>query len=204
MASSLSHAVVVSIALCMTYEQQLEQRFSTGTCARGACTLKATARSTRRCDVSRSDLTELDVDYAIAGGMALLLAWLSTIHGRRRRAGHAAKVWHRFTKQLEGLGYVRPFAASKNLRDAETGVRIDFIISGQYPGDGKPGPIAFPDSARRRRSSRMAFESLSLPKLIELKLASGQASHRLKDLGDVQELIQHLKLAAGICGSIGS
>jgi hypothetical protein len=30
--------------------------------------------------------------------------------------------------------------------------------------------------------------------LVELKLASGQASHRLKDLGDVQELIQQLKL----------
>ena len=35
---------------------------------------------------------------------------------------------------------------------------------------------------------------VSLPKLVELKLASGQAPHRLKDLGDVQELIQHLKL----------
>jgi hypothetical protein len=29
---------------------------------------------------------------------------------------------------------------------------------------------------------------------VELKLASGQAAHRLKDLGDVQQLIQHLKL----------
>jgi hypothetical protein len=36
---------------------------------------------------------------------------------------------------------------------------------------------------------------LNLPKLIELKLASGiSAAHRVKDLGDVQELIRVLKL----------
>jgi hypothetical protein len=35
---------------------------------------------------------------------------------------------------------------------------------------------------------------VTLAKLVELKLASGQAPHRLKDLGDVQELVQQLKL----------
>ena len=46
---------------------------------------------------------------------------------------------------LEGLGYLAPFAGSKNLRDTRTQVRIEFLVSGQFPGDGKPKPVAFPD-----------------------------------------------------------
>ena len=34
---------------------------------------------------------------------------------------------------LEGLGYVPPFTGSKHLRDAETGVKIEFLITGDYP-----------------------------------------------------------------------
>jgi hypothetical protein len=94
---------------------------------------------------------------------------------------------------LEGLGYVRPFAQSKNLRDAETGVRIDFLVSGQYPGDGRPGPIAFPvpqDVARVIDGIRY----IDIVPFIQLKLASGQASHRAQDLHDVQELVRVLSL----------
>ena len=91
-------------------------------------------------------------------------------------------------RHLEGRGYVKPFAASKNLRDAETGVKIDFLISGQYPGDGKPGPIAFPVPASASKDDRRRSMSSTLVPLIELKLASGQAAHRGRDLGDVQAL----------------
>ena len=63
----------------------------------------------------------------------------------------------------------------------DTGVKIDFIISGQYPGDGKPGPIAFPvpreaSIEQRRHARRYRFD-----KWIELKLASGQAAARRRD-----------------------
>lgn len=137
-------------------------------------------------------LTELNIDYAIVGGMALYA------HGFRRYTEDVdvlvtSEGLARIHQELEGLGYVRPFAASKNLRDAETGVRIDFLVSGQYPGGGKPGPVAFPlpsDVSVEQNGVRV----ISLPKLVELKLASGQAPHRLKDLGDVQELIQHFTL----------
>ena len=137
-------------------------------------------------------LTEIGVDYAIVGGMALYS------HGFRRYTEDVdvlvtSEGLAKLHEQLEGLGYVRPFAASKNLRDAETGVRIDFLVSGQYPGGGKPGPVAFPipsDVAVEQHGIRV----VSLPKLVELKLASGQSPNRLKDLADVQELIQHLEL----------
>ena len=89
-----------------------------------------------------------------------------------------------------------PFAGSKNLRDTESGVRIEFLVSGEYPGDGKPKPVAFPDPA----AVGVAIEGirfLSLPALIELKLASGMTNlGRLKDLADVIELIKLRDLPA--------
>src|SRR5678816_2393653 len=63
-------------------------------------------------------LNKLGIAYAVAGGMSLV------VHG-----------------------YVPPFKGSKHLRDTTTGVRIEFLVSGQFPGDGKPKPVAFPDPA---------------------------------------------------------
>lgn len=138
-------------------------------------------------------LDELGIPYAIVGGMALFF------HGYRRftedvdilvtREGKDAA--HR---ELEGLGYVPPFAGSKNLRDTEAGVRIEFLIAGEYPGDGKPKPVAFPDpSGATVEIDGIRF--LSLPKLLELKLASGMSNPRRgQDLVDVQNLIDHLQL----------
>jgi hypothetical protein len=138
------------------------------------------------------NLNDLNVDYAIAGAMAMFL------HGFRRFTEDVAVIVTRegleaIHTALDGRGYVRPFEKSKNLRDTHNGVKIDFIISGQFPGDGKPGPVAFP-IPREVSIEIDGVRIVSLPKLVELKLASGQASHRIKDLGDVQELIQQLKL----------
>lgn len=143
-----------------------------------------------------SKLEELKIPYAVVGGMALFS------HGVRRftedvdilvtSEGLAAT--HR---ELDGLGYVPPFKGSKQLRDAETGVRIEFLITGQFPGDGKPKPVAFPDpSASGTEINGIRF--LRVENLVELKLASGMTGGvgRLKDLADVVELIKVLKLPA--------
>lgn len=68
------------------------------------------------------------------------------------------------------------------------------VLAGDYPGDGKPKPVAFPDPATAsRRGARVRL--LPVERLIELKLASGlSAPHRLRDLADVLELIR----AAGL------
>src|SRR5262249_34409681 len=99
-------------------------------------------------------------------------------------------------EELEGRGYLPPFTGSKNLRDADTGVRIEFLVAGDYPGDGKPKPVSFPPP----EGSAVRLDGinyLSLPRLIELKLASGMTNPlRLKDIADVQELIRLLKLPA--------
>jgi hypothetical protein len=76
------------------------------------------------------------------------------------------------------------------LRDCDLGVKIEFLVTGDYPGDGKPKPVAFPDPAVVADDVG-GVKYLPLPTLVELKLASGITSpHRLKDLADVQELIK--------------
>jgi hypothetical protein len=140
-----------------------------------------------------SKLDELRIPYAVAGGMAV------SAHGHFRTTedvdvlvnsdGLAAV--HR---ELEGLGYVPPFTGSKNLRDVETAVRIEFLVSGQFPGDGKPKPVAFPEP-KDVSVEIDGVRYLNLPTLIELKLASGMTSPiRQKDIGDVIDLIGSAKL----------
>src|SRR5262249_909761 len=70
--------------------------------------------------------------------------------------------------------------------------------AGDYPGDGRPKPVRFPDPAEVAvRGARVAL--LPVAKLVELKLASGLSTiHRATDLGDVVELIQHAKLARAL------
>jgi hypothetical protein len=146
-------------------------------------------------------LEALQIPYAVAGGMAV------SAHGHLRTtedvdvlldtAGLAAV--HR---ELEGLGYVPPFAGSKNLRDVDSGVRIEFLVAGQFPGDGKPKPVAFPDPAKVGTVID-GIRYLSLPTLLELKLASGMTSAlRQKDIGDVIDLIRTLKLPLSIADEL--
>jgi hypothetical protein len=146
-------------------------------------------------------LEEIGVSYAVVGGMALFF------HGVRRftedvdilvtREG--LKVIH---DRLEGLGYVPPFAGSKHLRDAELGVRIEFLVAGDYPGDGLPKPVAFPDPATASVEID-GIHFLQLPRLIELKLASGMTNPRRgQDLVDVQRLIETLNLPEDFAGQL--
>ncbi len=138
-------------------------------------------------------LDQLGIPYAVAGAMALFF------HGFRRFTEDVHILVTRegleqVHRELEGLGYVPLFAGSRSLRDAECGVRIEFLVTGEFPGDGKPKPVAFPDPTRSS-VEREGIRWLDLPDLIELKLASGMTDPgRLKDLADVQELIRVLGL----------
>jgi Uncharacterised nucleotidyltransferase len=137
-------------------------------------------------------LDRIGVPYAVCGGMALFQ------HGFRRFTedvdvlvtADGLKTIH---ARLDGLGYVPPFTGSKNLRDTDTGVKIEFLVTGGYPGDGMPKPVAFPDPADVAVDLD-GVKCLSLTALVQLKLASGTAAWRLKDLGDVQEVIKRFDL----------
>jgi hypothetical protein len=138
-------------------------------------------------------LEELRIPYAVVGGMALVA------HGYDRTTVDVdilvdAQGLAATHQALEGLGYVAPFAGSKHLRDTETSVRIEFLVTGQYPGDGAEKPIAFPDP-RDVAEVINGVRYVNLPTLVELKLASGLTSPgRVRDLGDAQELIRVLRL----------
>jgi hypothetical protein len=100
-------------------------------------------------------------------------------------------------EELAGLGYLPTVQGGRNLRDTVTGVRIDFLIGGDYPGDGKPKPVRVPLDPAGVTLEFDGVKYLTLPALVELKLASGMTSPaRLRDLSDVLELIRLLKLPA--------
>lgn len=144
-------------------------------------------------------LDELGIPYALAGGMALFL------HGYRRFTEDIDLIvtsdgLKAAQDALVGRGYRPAFQGSKNLRDTEHGVRIEFLISGEYPGDGKPKPVSFPDPTAAEEIT--GVKCLNLAKVIELKLASGTAPGRRKDLGDVQELIRILKIKKGFSNQL--
>jgi hypothetical protein len=140
------------------------------------------------------DLERQGIDYAIVGGMAL------NLHGYGREtvdvdvlvrpAGLQAIHEH-----LVGLGYRPAFeGARKKLRSTRTGVRVEFLTTGEYPGDGKPKPLAFPDPAAVYTIVD-GVKVVNVPTLMALKIASGmtQPTRRL-DLADAQKLIELLGL----------
>jgi hypothetical protein len=176
----------------ITYEQQLDRdrswAFREGSMhfEKESAVHKTLTKICRR-------LEELNIPFAIVDGMAMFF------HGYRRFTEDIDLLVTRESlrtihEKLEGLGYVPPFAGSKQLRDAETGVRVEFLVTGEYPGDGQPKPVAFPDPVTSTHVID-SFPLLSLQRLIELKLASGMTgAGRLKDLGDVEALIKELDL----------
>lgn len=70
------------------------------------------------------------------------------------------------------------------------------IATGEFPGDGKPKSVSFPNPAAVA-VEKDGIKVVRLVTLIELKLSSGLSGRgRLKDLADVQELIKALNLPA--------
>jgi hypothetical protein len=137
-----------------------------------------------------ADLKEHQIDYLVIGAVALMA------YGYPRFTEDIDLILDkngidRFHSELVGLGYAPVFqGARKRLRSTRDGIPIEFISSGEYPGDGKPKPVVFPSPSE----ISVEIDGVKFPtleKLVELKLASGMtAPDRLKDLADVQELIK--------------
>ena len=137
-----------------------------------------------------------DIGYAIVGDMALgqhgYVRMTEVVDVLVTREGLS-----RFARTCSVKGYVPTSkGAKRTFRDAETGVRIEFLVTGEFPGDGKPKPVAFPDPVRCSIEVD-GIRVVTLPRLVELKLASGiTAPDRLRDLADVQDLIRSEHLTA--------
>jgi hypothetical protein len=134
-------------------------------------------------------LEELQIPYAICGGLAV------AAHGHRRTTVDVDVLLtpsglQRFKEQALGRGWLERFAGSRGVRDTEHRTPIDFLLTGGAPGDGQPRGVRFPDPA----ACAVVIDGkrfVDLPRLIELKLASGlSAPDRLQDFADVIQLIR--------------
>lgn len=137
-----------------------------------------------------TDLDREGINYAVIGAVAL------NRHGYRRFTEDidlllTREGLDRFKEKLVGLGRRPAFeGANKRFRTTGENVPVEVSTAGEYPGDGKPKPVVFPEPEQYAIEID-GVKTISLEKLVELKLPSGiSAPHRLKDLADVQELIK--------------
>lgn len=146
-------------------------------------------------------LHELQIPYAICGGMAI------NAHGHLRATTDVdliltADGLKKFKANALGVGWIEKFAGSRGMRDAERKVPIDVLLSGGIPGDGTPHGVVFPepDESVVELKGRLY---LSLAKLIELKLASGlSAPDRPRDFDDVIQLVRANELGEHFAGTM--
>lgn len=139
-------------------------------------------------------LSEMNISFAIAGALA------ANAHGHVRTTDDVDILLtpdglRRFKERWLGRGWVEQFPGSRGLRDTVNKVRIDVMLTGDYPGDGNAKPVAFPDPAKANELDPHGKPVLQLPVLLTLKLASGMtAADRLQDLADVIALIRRNRL----------
>jgi hypothetical protein len=119
-------------------------------------------------------LDAIGVPYAIAGALAV------SMHGHVRTTADVdvlltADGLRRFRERWLGRGWTERYPGSKNLRDVRNNVKVDVLLAGAFPGDGLPKPVRFPDP-EVAAVEMDGLQTVSLPQLIELKLASGMTA----------------------------
>ena len=129
-------------------------------------------------------LERASIPYAIVGGMALTahryLRVTTDVDILLTPTGFAE-----FQKLFVPKHYERQQARKRRFIDRANGISLDVLVTGLFPGSGKPGPIAYPDPsevAEIRDKKRV----VNLLTLVQLKLAA----HRWRDFADVVELIR--------------
>ena len=141
-------------------------------------------------------LDRAKIPYAIAGGMAV------NAHRYHRTTGDVdflltPEGFAAFRGRFVGKFYDPAPGRSKRFIDRANGVTIDILVSGGYPGSGRPGPVAYPDPEGVAQEIG-DFRFVDLPTLVTLKLAA----RRHRDFGDVVELIRCNELDESFLGKI--
>jgi hypothetical protein len=129
-------------------------------------------------------LERIGIAYAIMGGMAV------NAHKHRRTTGDVdflltREGFNRFKQLFVPKNYSVVPGRPRRFVDMAKGIEVHFLLTGLYPGSGRPGPIAFPEPTEvGERINRLRF--VDLVTLIQLKLAA----RRHQDFGDVVKLIE--------------
>jgi hypothetical protein len=130
-------------------------------------------------------LEKAGIAYAVLGGMAL------NAHRYRRVTTDVdvlltGEGFADFKERFVGRDYEPVEGRPRRFTDRKNGVRLDVLVTGLYPGSGRPGPVAFPDPGQGcKRIEDIVY--VDLVTLVQLKLAA----RRWRDFADVVELIRH-------------
>jgi hypothetical protein len=139
-------------------------------------------------------LRELNISYAVTGDLAMCF------HGLERPTDVLELLVSRESlseihQRATGLDFVSEYG-NKDIRDKTNGVTVKFLVAGDFPGDGRRKPVVHPEPIEAS-VEKDGIRWMTLPVLIDIKLASGMTSStKTKDLDDVKELIKGLNLDA--------
>lgn len=141
-------------------------------------------------------LHEAGIDYAIVGGMAV------NAHNHHRTTGDVDFLlrpddFKEFVRRFVPTEFERIPGRPRRFLDPTTDVTFDILVTGRFPGSGKPGPIAFPNPSLVSQQIG-GRQVVGLTTLIELKLAAG----RYQDFGDVVALIRENNLDDAFAGKL--
>jgi hypothetical protein len=129
-----------------------------------------------------------DITYALIGGMAL-----AAYHFRRATEDVDILLtpadFAEFKRLFVPKNYAPVPGRGRRFVDRTNAVTLDILLTGLYPGSGKPGPIAFPDPAEVSQTIEK-YQVLNLAAFVQLKLAA----RRYQDFADVVNLIRHNEL----------
>jgi hypothetical protein len=129
------------------------------------------------------NLEQANIPYALIGGMAV------NLHGYRRTTNDVdflvvLEGVDEFKKRFVPKHYEATPCRPRRFTDRKNEMIVDFFVAGLYPGNGEPGPIAFPDPVAVGTVLE-GMQVMNLAVLIELKLAA----RRHQDFADVINLI---------------
>ncbi len=129
-------------------------------------------------------LEKANISYAIIGGMAVFA------HQHRRATNDVDVLltpegFAEFRRLFVPKSYDPHPRHGRRFRDRSSDVTIDILVTGLFPGSGRPGPITFPDPAAVSQTIDN-IRVVNLVMLVQLKLAA----RRYQDFADVVNLIR--------------
>jgi len=133
-------------------------------------------------------LEKANIPYVVVGGMAVFA------HQYRRTTRDVDFLmtqdgFDEFLRLFVPKHYAPIPKRPRRFIDEVNKVTVNFLVTGHFPGSGKPGPISYPDPADVSQTIEK-IQVVNLPNLVQLKLAA----RRYQDFADVVNLIRFNQL----------
>jgi hypothetical protein len=129
-------------------------------------------------------LGKAKIPYAVVGGMAVYA------HGYRRTTDVldvllTPEGFEEFKRRFVPKNYDLHARLSRRFTDRANDITVDILVTGLFPGSGKPGPISYPDPMAVSEIINK-IRVVDLLTLIQMKLAA----RRYQDFADVVNMIR--------------